>query len=69
MTRQISFVKNSNRGGVTNKEFAPNYSQDNPISWSLFVNANNLYGHAMSQPKPTGNFKFLSPKEIAEFHM
>ena len=28
-----------------------------------------MYGHAVSQPLPTGNFQFLSPKEIEEFNM
>ena len=35
----------------------------------LFVDANNLYGHAMSQPLPTRNFQYLSPKEIEEFYI
>ena len=75
---QFLFVKNSIRRGVSvvsyrhstaNNEFVPNYKPNDPTSWILFVDANNLYGHAMSQPLTTGNFKFLSPKEIEEFDM
>ena len=73
---QFLFVENSIRGGVSvvshrhataNNEFVPNYNLDDPTTWILFVDANNLYGHAMSEPLPTGNFKFLSPKEIEKF--
>ena len=72
---QFLFVENSIRGGVlvirhihatANNEFLPNYNPDDPASWILFDD-NNLYGHAMSHPLTTGNFKFLSPKEIKEF--
>ena len=73
---QFLFFENSIRGGVSvvshrhataNNEFVPDYIPDDPSSWILFVDANNLYGLAMSQPLPTGAFKFLSPKEIEEF--
>ena len=62
---QFLFVENSIRGGVSvvrhihgtaTNEFVPNYNPKDPTSWILFVDANNLYGHAMSQPLPTGNF-------------
>ena len=70
---QFLFDENSIRGEVSvvshthataNNEFVANYKPNDPTSWILFVDANNLDGHAMSQPLPTGNFKFLSPKEI-----
>ena len=73
---QFLFVENSILGGVSvvsdryataNNEFVPDYNPDDPTSWILFVDTNNLYGHAMSQPLPTGNFQFLFPKEIEEF--
>ena len=75
---QFLFVENSIRGGVSvvshrhataNNEFVPNYKPNDPTSWILFVDANNVYGHAMSQPLPNVNFKFLSPNEIEEFNM
>ena len=73
---QFVFVENSIRGGVSvvshrhataNNEFVPDYNPDDPTSWILCVDANNLYCHAMSQPLTTGIFQFLSPKEIEEF--
>ena len=54
---QFLFVENSIRGGVSvvsqrhstaNNEFVPNYNSDDPIWWILFVDANKLYGHAMT---------------------
>ena len=57
----------SHRHATANNEFVPDYNPEDPTSWILFVDANNLYGHAMSQPLSTGNFQFLSPKEIEEF--
>ena len=59
----------SHRRSIANNEFVPNYKPNDTTSWILFVDANNLYGHAMSQPLPTGHFKFLSPREIEEFNM
>ena len=35
----------------------------------IIADANNLYGHAMSHPLPTGNFQFPNLKEIGEFDM
>ena len=73
---QFLFVQNSIRVGVSvvtyrhstaNNEFVPDYNPDDPSTWVLFVDANNLYGLAMRQPLPTGNFQFLSPKEIDIF--
>ena len=67
---QFLFVENSIRGGsvvrhrhaTANNEFVPDYNPDDPSSWILVVDANNLYGHAMSRPLPAGDLKFLSPK-------
>ena len=62
---QFLFVENSIRGGVSvvshrqaigNNEFVPDYNPNDPSSWILFVDANNLYGYVMSQPLSTGNF-------------
>ena len=75
--RKVSFfIENSIRGGVSvvshrhalaNNEFIPNYNPDDPTSWILFVDANNLYGHVITQPLSTGKFKILSSKEVEEF--
>ena len=57
------------RHATAKNEFVSNYNPDGPTSSILFVNAINLYGHEISQPLSTGNFKFLSQKEIEEFYM
>ena len=76
--RTISFCRKCIRRGVSvvshrhataNNEFLPYNNSDNLTSWILFVDANNFYGHEMSQPLPTRNFKFLCAREIEEFHM
>ena len=36
-----------------------------PTSWLLYIDANNLYGYAMLQPHPTGDFQWLH--DSAEF--
>jgi len=68
------FIENSIRGGVSmisNRYARANnkYTEDGvdttvPTSFIAYLDANNLYGHAMSQPLPTGNFRFLSEHEI-----
>lgn len=45
------------------------YLQDpeKPTSFIIYKDANNLYGHAMSQPLPIGDFKWMPEREIASF--
>ena len=35
-----------------------------PTSFVSYLDANNLYGYAMNQPLPTGNFRFLTKDQI-----
>ena len=37
-----------------------------PTSYITYVDANNLYGHAIRQPLPIGKFKFLESDEIRD---
>ena len=41
-----------------------NYDEKAPTKYIMYLDANNLYGWAMSQYLPTGNFKWLSQNQI-----
>ena len=42
----------------------PGYDVSLPHVHLIHLDANNLYGWAMSQPLPTSGFRFLQPDEI-----
>ena len=66
------------RGGITqsvnrwakanNPYMGPNFTLDKPTKYLQYLDANNLYGWAMSQPLPTGGFKWVSikPSKISQ---
>ena len=70
------------RGGITqsvhrwaaanNPYMGSEYDKNKPTKYLQYLDANNLYGWAMSQPLPTGQFRWIkvredrSPKNIAE---
>ena len=69
----VHFLKHGIRGGVSqcsvrkafaNNKYMPNYNASKPISYLMYLDATNLYGAAMSQSLPTGNFKWLNESEI-----
>ena len=43
-----------------------NYDASKGNSYIMYLDANNLYGWAMSQPLPMSNFKWLTDEEIEE---
>ncbi|XP_060875707.1 uncharacterized protein LOC132948988 [Metopolophium dirhodum] len=58
------------RGGLTqasmryaksNNEKTPDYNPADPKSWLVYQDCNNLYGWAMSQFMPYGDFKWVKP--------
>lgn len=63
------FVEDAIRGGVSmitkrqamanNPLMAERYKKDDPLSYILYLDANNLYGLAMSDRLPQGNFKWV----------
>ena len=59
---RISYI--ANRYGEANNKYMKNYDKKQPSKYIMYLDANNLYGWAMSQALPTGNFKWLSPKRI-----
>ena len=54
------------RGGLT--QVVRKYASANNTTYLQYLDANNLYGWAMSQPLPTGGFKWVdvNPNEISE---
>ena len=54
----------ANRYGKANKKYMNNYDKNKPSKYITYRDANNLYGWAMSQYLPTGNFRRMTEKEI-----
>ena len=58
----ISYI--TNRFGETNNKYMKKYNKEKPRKYIMYLDANNLYGYAMSQYIPTGGFKWLTEKQI-----
>jgi hypothetical protein len=67
------FLENSIRGGIftisnryasANDPRLPTFDSTKPSSYITYLDVNNLYGHAMTQALPLGDFRFLSRDEI-----
>ena len=54
----------SNRYGKANNKYMKEYNKSKPTKYLTYLDANNLYGWAMSQPLPINNFKWMSKKEL-----
>jgi len=73
------FVERGLRGGVSmisnryakanNKYLAQGYDESKESNYIIYLDCNNLYGYAMSEPLPTGNFRFLDLEEMENFHL
>ena len=68
-----TFIERSIRGGVSqiskryakaNNSRCKNYNPLKPITHLVYLDANNLYGWAMSQPLATHGFRWLTEEEI-----
>ena len=58
----ISYI--ANRFGEANNKCMKEYNKEKPSKYIMYLDANNLYGYAMSQYLPTGGFKWLTEKQI-----
>ena len=56
----------SNRFSEANNPYVPDYDPTQENSYVIYFDANNLYGWAMSQSLPTGEFDCLTEQEIAD---
>ena len=63
----ISYI--ANRYGKANNKYMKNYDEKAPTKYIMYLDANNLYGWAMSQYLPTGNFKWLSQNQIEKTNL
>ena len=67
------------RGGVSsimkrysranNKYMGANYNPEEPSTYILYLDCNNLYGCSLSDYLPTGGLRFLSDDEMREFNL
>ena len=53
----VSYI--ANRYSKPNTKYLSDYDKNKDSSYLMYLDANNLYGWAMSQPLPTGRFKWL----------
>ena len=63
----ISYI--ANRYGKANNKYMKEYDEKAPSKYIMYLDANNLYGWAMSQYLPTAGFKWLSPKQIEKINL
>ena len=65
------------RGGIcqathsyakTNNKYMKNYDKNNESSYIEYLDANNLYGWAMSQKLPVKGFKWVKQKKLSKFN-
>ena len=58
----ISYI--ANRYGKANNKYMKQYDEKAPSKYIMYLDANNLYGWAMSQYLPTGEFRWMTQKQI-----
>ena len=70
------FIEKGMRGGISyitkrfskgNNKYMESYGSSKESKYITYLNANNLYGWAMSQYLPYSGFKWLNKKEISDF--
>ena len=69
----LLMVEKGTRGGIcqaihsyakANNKYMKNYDQDIISSYLMYLDANNLYGWAMSQKLPVNGFKWVKKSSI-----
>jgi len=72
----FKIINDNLRGGISvimkrhavanNKYMGEQYDPEKPSSYILYLDANNLYGWAMSEPLPCGEFVWMTPEECEQ---
>ena len=57
----------SNRYSKANNPLLEDFDPEQPTTYITYLDANNLYGQAQSEPLPVGDFRFLTTDEIVQF--
>lgn len=57
----------STRYGKANNPYMTNYNPSEKTKYITYLDANNLYGWAMSKPLPTHGFKWMSDEELEDW--
>ena len=72
------FIEQGMRGGISyiskryskaNKKYMKYYDSSEENKFIMYLDANNLYGWAMSQYLPYSEFQWLNKKEISRFFL
>ena len=63
----ISYI--ANRYGKGNNKYMKSYDKTKPSKYIMYLDANNLYGWAMSQYLPTGGFRWMTEKQINKINL
>ena len=63
----ISYI--ANRYGKGNNKYMISYDKTKPSKYIMYLDANNLYGWAMSQYLPTGGFRWMTEKQISKLDL
>ena len=63
----VSYI--ANRYGKANNKYMKEYDKNAPSKYIMYLDANNLYGWAMSQYLPTGGFKWMTEKQINDIDL
>ena len=70
------FIENNMRGGISmisnryskaNNKYLKDYNTEEESTYIVPLDANNLYGWAMSESQPYGGFKWLTKQQLDEF--
>ena len=70
---QQLFIEKGMRGGIStithryakaNNKYMKDYNPEEASSYLMYLDANNLYGWAMSQSLPVGDFKWIDPEDF-----